>query len=189
MKVTVTLFKPNGKYYTAEEWEVPGTVPREDGTGERETIGPFDMAHSPDFRRISGGAVLVDSQEPWGYPHLFPAETAPTTDSAKDALSRYGVLMTPEERAVIDAAQALVNDARPGTYGNLIRSVYALNAARWQDVDDVTLTRMVEAYGQGWVAEDRETDGMGRSGDRRRAGLTEALKVIGLTVSPEWRKS
>lgn len=31
------------------------------------------MELSPDFRRIDGGAVLVDSQEPWGYPHLFPA--------------------------------------------------------------------------------------------------------------------
>lgn len=58
----VVLFKPGGKYYTEEEWAIP------DGA-----IGPYDMERSPDFRRIGGtGAVLVESQEPWGYPHLFP---------------------------------------------------------------------------------------------------------------------
>lgn len=59
----VILFKPSGKYYTTEYWEIP------DGA-----IGPFDMRGSKDFRRISGGAVLVGTQEPWGYPHLFNAE-------------------------------------------------------------------------------------------------------------------
>jgi hypothetical protein len=57
----VTLFKASGKYYTTEKWRVPAG-----------TIGPYDMEDSPDFRRISGGAVLVGTQEPWGYPHLFP---------------------------------------------------------------------------------------------------------------------
>lgn len=64
MRATVVLFKPSGKYYTEEQWRVP------DGA-----IVPADMKRSPDFRRISGGAVLVDSQEPWGYPHLFPGVT------------------------------------------------------------------------------------------------------------------
>lgn len=62
-RATVILFKPSGKYYTKEKWTVP------DGA-----IGPYDMRHSPDFRRIDGGAVLVDTQEPWGFPHLFPSE-------------------------------------------------------------------------------------------------------------------
>lgn len=64
-KATVILFKPSGKYYTEEEWTIPPNA-----------IGPYDMSSSPDFRRISGGAVLVVTQEPWGYPHLLvpPAE-------------------------------------------------------------------------------------------------------------------
>lgn len=61
MRATVILFKPSGKYYTEEEWEIP-----------RGAIGPFDMDASPDFRRIDNGPVLVATQEPWGYPHLFP---------------------------------------------------------------------------------------------------------------------
>lgn len=60
-KATVILFKPSGKYYTEEEWEIP---PR--------AIGPYDMLGSKDFRRIANGAVLVVTQEPWGFPHLFP---------------------------------------------------------------------------------------------------------------------
>jgi|SRR5882757_4110517 len=64
MKAKVILFKESGKYYTEEEWIVP------DGA-----IGPFDMERSPSFRRIGDGAVLVVTQEPWGYPHLFPSST------------------------------------------------------------------------------------------------------------------
>lgn len=58
---TVFLFKPSGKYYTRESWRIPAHA-----------IGPYDMERSPNFHRIDGGAVLIDSQEPWGYPHLFP---------------------------------------------------------------------------------------------------------------------
>ena len=76
MKVTVTLFKPSGKYYTTEEWTVPETIPNDGNfmfpVPVREVIAPYDMRYSPDFRRIDGGPVLIDSQEPWGYPHLFP---------------------------------------------------------------------------------------------------------------------
>lgn len=69
---SVTLFKDSGKYYTIESWKVPVNA-----------IGPYDMTMSPDFRRISGGAVLVDadsatefsSAENWGFPHLFPSES------------------------------------------------------------------------------------------------------------------
>lgn len=61
MYAQVDLFKPSGKYYTSESWLIP-----------LDAIGPYDMLRSPDFRRISGGAVLVESQDPWGYPHLFP---------------------------------------------------------------------------------------------------------------------
>jgi hypothetical protein len=64
MKARVILFRASGKYYTEEEWEIP-----------EKAIGPYDMEHSPDFRRIDHGAVLVDTQEPWGYPHLFPGLT------------------------------------------------------------------------------------------------------------------
>jgi hypothetical protein len=61
-RAEVILFKPSGKYYTTEEWEVPAGA-----------IGPYDMLRSPDFRRIAGsGPVLIPSQEPWGFPHLFP---------------------------------------------------------------------------------------------------------------------
>lgn len=56
----VILFKESGKYYTTEYWSIP------DGA-----IGPYDMRNSPDFRRIGDGAVLVVTQEPWGFPHLI----------------------------------------------------------------------------------------------------------------------
>ncbi|MGY4541355.1 hypothetical protein ACVWY0_001264 [Arthrobacter sp. UYNi723] len=66
----VTLFKDSGKYYTQETWKVPVNA-----------IGPSDMSMSPDFRRISGGAVLIEAESPaeftdaqnWGFPHLFPS--------------------------------------------------------------------------------------------------------------------
>lgn len=61
--VRVTLFRPSGKYYTKEDWRVPEGA-----------IGPYDMDRSPDFHRIEGGPVLVDAQEPWGYPYLFRGE-------------------------------------------------------------------------------------------------------------------
>jgi hypothetical protein len=75
-KATVILFKSSGKYYTEEEWEIPDEVPTEASYGliRRAVVGPYDMEHSRDFHRISGGAVLVVTQEPWGYPHLFPSE-------------------------------------------------------------------------------------------------------------------
>jgi hypothetical protein len=60
MKAKVILFKSSGKYYTEEEWEVPEGI-----------ITPADMRLSPDFRRIDNGKVLVETQEPWGYPHLL----------------------------------------------------------------------------------------------------------------------
>jgi hypothetical protein len=77
VRVTVILFKPMGKYYTEEDWTVPEIVKdwsESRGGFERECLAPFDMIQSPDFRRISGGAVLVPTQEPWGYPHLFPGD-------------------------------------------------------------------------------------------------------------------
>jgi hypothetical protein len=68
----VLLFKPSGKFYTEEDWRIPADRPRL----------PSDMLHSPDFRRIAGGPVLVEG-EPWGYPHLFPADvTLPTWQEA-----------------------------------------------------------------------------------------------------------
>lgn len=74
-KASVILFKPSGKYYTTEEWEVPTkeeVISRGGMPGD--SVGPFCMKYSKDFRRIGGGAVLIETQEPWGYPHLFPSE-------------------------------------------------------------------------------------------------------------------
>jgi hypothetical protein len=69
---SVLLFKPEGKYYTKEQWRIPT---REEviqaGGSAGDSVSPFCMRYSPDFRRISGGPVLVESQEPWGYPHLL----------------------------------------------------------------------------------------------------------------------
>jgi hypothetical protein len=59
-KVQVVLFKDNGKYYTAEDWEVPPGA-----------IGPQDMVKSRQFRRIRNGPVLVTDVSPWGYPCLL----------------------------------------------------------------------------------------------------------------------
>lgn len=56
----VILFKDSGKYYTEEWWDIPA-----------DAIGPHDMKRSKDFRRIGNGAVLVEAQEPWGYPWLI----------------------------------------------------------------------------------------------------------------------
>ena len=73
MKAKVILFKESGKYYTSEEWEIPTEVPSYNpNAGSRGVMFPADMEYSPDFRRIGNGAVLIESQEPWGYPHLFP---------------------------------------------------------------------------------------------------------------------
>ena len=63
-KASVSLFKPNGKWYTDEQWTVPEGA-----------IGPFDMDRSPDFRRIDGGPVLVTDDSPWGYPILLLGTT------------------------------------------------------------------------------------------------------------------
>jgi hypothetical protein len=78
-KAKVILFKESGKYYTEEEWEIP----TEEELEEKQKDIPREMRHfvflptcmrfSKDFRRIgTNGAVLVVTQEPWGYPHLFP---------------------------------------------------------------------------------------------------------------------
>ena len=56
----VVLFKDTGKYYTEEFWRIPEGA-----------ILPSQMKDSPDFRRIGNGKVLVQSQEPWGFPHLL----------------------------------------------------------------------------------------------------------------------
>lgn len=71
---SVILFKPSGKYYTTEEWVIPS-----------DAIGPYDMDRCPDFRRINGGAVLIPSQEPWGFPHLFPTESEPPVPESQAA--------------------------------------------------------------------------------------------------------
>ena len=75
-RVKVILFKSSGKYYTEEEWRIPERVPHANpvraSIGDTMApIGPWDMLHSPDFRRIDNGSVLVPEQEPWGYPHLL----------------------------------------------------------------------------------------------------------------------
>lgn len=85
-KAKVILFRRGGKYYTEEEWEIPERVPNEFNNGAgmtRVVIGPYDMRHSPDFRRIDGGAVLVESQEPWGYPHLLVREIVTDLDAGE----------------------------------------------------------------------------------------------------------
>lgn len=73
----VILFKPSGKYYTSEEWRIPTQEQIDQTAGREKAAYPFIpacMRYSPDFRRIGGGAVLVPTQEPWGYPHLIPGE-------------------------------------------------------------------------------------------------------------------
>jgi len=76
----VTLFKPSGKYYTTEHWLIPTDEELEtkqasvDRNFRVYSFQPACMKLSPDFRRISGGPVLVHTQEPWGFPQLFPGE-------------------------------------------------------------------------------------------------------------------
>ena len=64
-KVNVILFRKSGRYYTEEKWRIPHGA-----------LTPAEMCDSPDFRRVDRGAVLIPSQEPWGYPHMFPSEEA-----------------------------------------------------------------------------------------------------------------
>lgn len=59
----VIRFKESGKYYDEDYWDIP-----------EDARGPFDMRNSKDFRRIGKGAVLVPTQEPWGYPFLITEE-------------------------------------------------------------------------------------------------------------------
>lgn len=74
-RAKVVLFKPQGKYYTEEEWRTPTREQVVAGGGTPgDSVLPYCMRFSPDFRRISGGPVLVETQEPWGYPHLFPVD-------------------------------------------------------------------------------------------------------------------
>lgn len=105
VRVKVTLFKPSGKYYTTEEWRIPANA-----------IGPADMLRSPDFRRIGEtGPVLVETQEPWGFPHLFPdlpsegtflvrdgtrwrvSNSWPTVRPASDGRERLEIVINPSE--------------------------------------------------------------------------------------------
>lgn len=72
-EATVFLFKRSGKFYTEEQWRIPT---REQAVANGMTmfgdmVIPYVMRWSDDFRTISGGPVLVVTQEPWGYPHLI----------------------------------------------------------------------------------------------------------------------
>ena len=70
----VILFRRSGKYYTEENWRIPEVVDdwsEHRGHYTREPLAPYDMGESPDFRRIDQGPVLITSDNPWGYPHLF----------------------------------------------------------------------------------------------------------------------
>lgn len=55
------LFRATGEYHAEEMWRIPGRA-----------VSPRDMERSPDFHRVYDGAVLIEAQEPWGYPHLIP---------------------------------------------------------------------------------------------------------------------
>jgi hypothetical protein len=58
---TVQLFKPGGKWYTDESWRIPpGAI---------------------------GGPVLVETQEPWGYPFLLAAESRGKLTALQDAVA------------------------------------------------------------------------------------------------------
>lgn len=80
MKIKVTLFKLSGALAAVELWEPPSddllaTAYRYartlDGKTTLKAIGPACMKFSKDFRRINGGPVLIEAQDPWGFPHLI----------------------------------------------------------------------------------------------------------------------
>lgn len=97
----VTLYRRSGKYYTEEEWRIP-----------EKAIGPYEMQRSPDFRRIDGGPVVVESQEPWGYPHIFPAEQL---DERDEAWLRDGTPLEPGWVACPKCKRPLRADYDPAT--------------------------------------------------------------------------
>jgi hypothetical protein len=74
MKIKVTLFRASGKYYTEEDWELPTADEIVERGGSRgDYYAPQTaMRYSENFRQIDAlGPVLIDSQEPWGYPGLI----------------------------------------------------------------------------------------------------------------------
>lgn len=76
-KAKVILFKESGKYYTEEEWEIPTEDEVLARFGNRgDSVIPYCMVYSLDAHTI-GGPVLVETQEPWGYPHLLHAKDLP----------------------------------------------------------------------------------------------------------------
>lgn len=84
-KATVILFKPSGKYYTDSLWEIPTLAQVLAGGGNRgDAMIPYCMRYSPDFQ--PGWIALVETQEPWGYPHLI----LPERDDTADLLSLMG---------------------------------------------------------------------------------------------------
>lgn len=117
-KALVMLFKPSGKYYTEEYWRIPTReqAERHEGFLPGDMVTPYVMRYSPDFRRISGGAVLVVSQEPWGYPHLMPG-----TDQGDEAQSATEL---PQE--VVEAAAEAIYASQTGT-GGYRTSIYKEN--------------------------------------------------------------
>lgn len=77
-KAKVLLFKDSGKYCMEKEWEIPtaeeleeiqANMPKEYRVGD---YSPQCMIFSKDFNRVNGtGPVLVEEQEPWGFPCLL----------------------------------------------------------------------------------------------------------------------
>jgi NTP pyrophosphatase (non-canonical NTP hydrolase) len=114
---TVVLFKPSGKYYTEEQWAIPTDEQILAGGGSRgDRYYPGVMRYSPDFRRIDGGAVHVETQEPWGHPGLIPSEgpraikiPEPSPEALQELALHAGRLMVvPEHEKSLEDMQAEV---------------------------------------------------------------------------------
>lgn len=191
LTVDVTLFKASGKYYTTEPWRVPA-----------DAIGPYDMSRSPDFRRISdSGAVLIGSQEPWGFPHLFPTLVA--DEPLRNAIDNLAN-ETAGRVAVHDRAGYFLDATTHATFESRLRTILRDHPVPAPDqapgqpgptgnavlAESITFHRQLAATGtpKGWAHILRRLDGAVRTGaftDAAPGQLDQAREVIMLLVEAE----
>lgn len=60
MRVTVNFFKPSGKWYTSEDFEIP----------EGSRLGPAQLGDYLPQQRLLDMVAVTEGPTPWGYPQM-----------------------------------------------------------------------------------------------------------------------